>query len=348
MKSLHFVKKMILLAGLVAAASNATMVQTKFSWQSDKPGQWIYKYNIQVNSTDEALFQKNVKNMVDWFRQNLPLLNKPMGFDINVYVSRGWDNHYQMSPSNYGLTADIKFSFHLFGKNGSIWKAELPSASYSNLIVNRLTGSGNWIGPIGQFDYFNNTKHDPKIEKAINKAASKLYEMMTVFPMKEEIIPGVHVYENGSLNRNVVIFNPDRPPYLIPVTLRELTQAYLNYYSLFQTLEIDQMLLKELKKEIGAFSDKELDGPAYAGHPTNIVFRYSSDKRNLPIMKLNPEYWDKSLPPSAIQLIVLYDPKASEDDMKKHLEKFGYPINAQILFNQINCSQAIELIMKGN
>lgn len=325
----------------------SAQAQNKYPWQSNKPGQWIYKYNIQAGTADEALFKKNVTDLTEWFHQNIPLLNKPMGFNMDVYVSREWDEHYRLSPANYGLTANIQFSFHLFGQNGAIWKVELPAASYYNFTFNRLAGSGDWLGSVGQFDYFNNTKHDPKLEKNIDKAASKLDEMMTIFPLKGEIAPGVHAYENGAGTQHIVVFNPNRPPYLIPVTIRELTQAYFNYYSQFQTQEIDRMILQELKKEIGAFTEKELNGPAYAGHPSNIVFRQSSDNRNLPIMRLNPEYWDKSLPPSAIQLMVFHYPQMPEEELKKHLERFGYPVNSQILVNQINWGKVAGLIMKG-
>lgn len=347
MENLIPIKNLLLLSGLFFASLTPLAAQDKYPWQKDIPGQLIYKYNIQAGDADEALFKKNITEISEWFHQNIPLLNKPMGFNMDVYVSRGWEDYHRISPANYGLTADIRFSFQLFGKNGAVWKAELPTASYYNFNVNRLARSGGWVGSIGQFDYFNNTKHDPKLEKAIDKAASKLDEMMTIFPLIKEIAPGVHAYENGLGSQHIVVFNPKRPPYLIPVTIRELTQAYLNYYSQFQTLEIDRMLMQELKKEIAAFTEKELNGPAYAGHPSNIVFRQSADNRNLPIMRLNPEYWDKSLPPSAIQLMVFHYPQMPEEEMKRYLERFGYPVNSQILVNQINWEKVAGLIMKG-
>lgn len=319
--------------------------QVKFKWLKDKPGKWIYKYNINEKSADEIQFRNNVGVIAEWFHQNIPLLSKPIGFDMSVYVSRGWDEHYRLSPSNYGLTGYIHFSFHLFAKDGTSWKAELPSESYYNYPnINRLAYYLG--GPIGQFDYFDYMKHESKLEKAINEAASKLDEFMVILPFNKELYPGVHLYDvNGKANC-IVVFNPERPDYLIPVTLRELTTAYLKYYSFFTKLEYEKMILDELKKEIANFSEDELDGPAYAGHPTNIVIRHSSDKRNLPIMRLNPEYWDKSLPPSAIQIMQFGYGQISEEEMNNHYEKFGYPINSQKLIDQINWKEVVKLIHK--
>lgn len=340
-------KKYVFLLAVIFLYISPVNSQVKFKWMKDKPGKWIYKYNINQNSVDELQFKKKLSELTDWFHKNIPLFEKPTGYNLNTYISRGWEEHYNLSPSNYGLTAYINFSFQLFDKNGEPWIAELPSASYYNYpMINRLPGSGSWIGTIGQFDYFNNTKHDPKLEKAIDRVASKLDEMMTIYPLKEEIAPGLHLYNGQDGSTFVVVFNPERPPYLIPVMLRELTEAYLNYYSLFQTLEIDRMMLAELKKEIAAFTEEELNGPAYAGHPSNIVLTQSSNNRNLPIMRLNPEYWDKSLPPSAIQLMVFWNPNKTEQEIDEHYERFGYPLHNQKLVNQINWQEIVKLIAK--
>lgn len=335
----------MLLVILFLLPGNSINAQTKFKWMKDKPGKWIYKYNINNKSTDEIQFKKNITDVAEWFHQNISLFNKPTGYNLDVYISGSWDEHFKLSHSYYGLTAYINFSFQLFDKDGKPWIAELPSASYYNYpVINGLSGSGSWIGTIGQFDYFNESKHDTKLEKAIDMAASKLDEMMTIYPLKEEMGPGLHKYDCQAGGHFVVVFNPDRPDYLIPVTLRELSEAYLNYYKLFQTLEIDRMVYTELKKEIASLSEEELNGPAYAGHPSNIVFRQSSDKRNLPIMRLNPEYWDKSLPPSAIQLMVFWNPEFSEQQMEEHFERFGYPIHSQMLVNQINWQEVSNLL----
>lgn len=331
---------------LLTLSLSAQQQDTKFKWQKEKPGQWIYNYTLAANSADEIHFKKNISNLAEWFHQNIPLLTHPKGFNILINVGRGWDNYYTSSASDYGLSANLDFSFQLFNTNGSTWKSELPQASTYSFTINRLQGSGSWIGPIGQFDNFNDNKHDPRLEKAINDAASRMDEMMVVLPFAQEMSEGIHLYKNASEGHHIVLFNPTRPAYLIPVSLKELAQSYLNYYSLFQTLEIDQMLLNELKKEIASFSQEELNSPAYIGHHSNIVFRYSSDNRNLPIMKLNPDYWDKTLPPSAIQLMVFYFLKVSDNEFETYYERFGYPDNAKILINQINWNNLAQMIQR--
>ncbi|HNV69353.1 MAG TPA: hypothetical protein PKO06_06615 [Candidatus Ozemobacteraceae bacterium] len=338
---------MVSLLAIILLPANILNAQVKFTWMKDKPGKWQYNYRINTSSAEEIRFKKQVEELSEWFHQNVPLFKKPMGFDVKVHVSRSESERQAKSPAHDALSANLSFNLELFARDGKPWKAELPSASYYNYpCLNRIAGSGSWLGSIGQFDSFNNTKHDPKLEDAINRAASKLDEMMTVFPRERELAPGLHLYKCQARGTFVVVFRPDRPAYLIPVTLRELAEACTNYYSLFQTLEIDRMLLKELKKELAAFSETDLNRPAYAGHPSNVVFPYSSDSRNLPIMKMNPDYWDRSLPSSAIQLMVFWDPGFSEQEMTAHLERFGYPIHSQILVNQINWNDMVKFVAR--
>ena len=39
----------------------------------DKQGTWKYDYNIQVKSTDDIQFKKNVSGLIEWFHQQIPL-----------------------------------------------------------------------------------------------------------------------------------------------------------------------------------------------------------------------------------------------------------------------------------
>jgi hypothetical protein len=190
-------------------------------------------------------------------------------------------------------------------------------------------------------------KDDPKLEKAINTAASKLDDIKILSPFSKELAPGVNAYETpGSENNSVVVFNPARPNWYVPVTVKELADIYLEYYSLYQKLEYEQMILAELKKEIAAIPSEEMNSQAFMGHDSNIVFRFNGRKQGLPMVRFNPEYWDRSLPPSAIQFMTFWYPQRTENEMQKHYEQFGYPVYSQILVNQINWTDVAGLIMK--
>jgi hypothetical protein len=311
------------------------------SFLHEKPGGWTLKYTIQAKTPDEIQFKKNVAELSEWFRRSIPILAQPKGFNMQVAVTGSWDEYYRMSGANYGSRADMTFYFQLFMKDGRIWTAELPSASYYGFSINATNGAMNYHGT---FPYFSNVNDNPKREKAINAAASKMDEVRIVFPFREERAPGVHVYENpGSSGYNVIVFNPKRPAYWLPVTVKELAAIYLEYYALRPS---DQLLFQELKNEIARIQEDELSAPAFMGHDSNIVFRVNGKSQGLPLMRFNPDYWDRSLPPSAIQFMTSWYPQMSNEDMAAHLTRFGYPVRSQILVNQIDWNGVAGQIMK--
>ena len=127
-----------------------------------------------------------------------------------------------------------------------------------------------------------------------------------------------------------------------------MAAIYLEYYSLFQKQEINQMILKELKDELSRIPEDELNSPAHSGHDSNIVFRFNGrTQEGQPLVKFNPDYWDRTLPASAIQLMTFWYPRMSRKEMDEQLIRFGYPVNSQILINQINWGDVAGLIMKG-
>lgn len=312
----------------------------------NKPGIWKYDYKIQAKTADEIQFKKNVTNLVEWFHQQIPLFASPKGYNLWALATGMWDNHYRFSPINYGLRAEINFYFHMFFSDGSIWKVELPESCYYSFNINNT--QGGILNHHGQFPYFDHLKDNPKLEKAINTAASKLDDIKTIFPFKESLADGVDLFEEspGSNRRHIVIFNPERPPYNIPVTVKEVATAYLEYYSLYQKTELDLMLLQELKKEIANIPAEELNAQAYTGHNSNIVFRFNGQKLGMPLVRFNPEYWDRSLPPSAIQYLSFYVPQVTEVEIQDYLERFGYPNYSKKLLKEINWGKLSDQIMK--
>jgi hypothetical protein len=74
-----------------------------------------------------------------------------------------------------------------------------------------------------------------------------------------------------------------------------------------------------LEKEFSNFSEAEKDGLAYLGNPESIS-RIVSAKNETPVMRPNPDYWDRKLPRSAIQFMWLEIPKKKE--VKRKLQ--GY------------------------
>jgi hypothetical protein len=336
----------LILSGILLFIS--ATAQKQKGYLPDKPGTWKFDYTILTKTAGEIQFKKNIATLAEWFHQEIPVLAQPKGYNLWAVTTGMWNDHYQLSPANYGMRAEMSFYFHMFISDGSIWKAELPEACYYTFEINNTQGGA--LNYHGQFPYFDNLKDDPKLEKAINMAASKLDDIKIIFPFKAQLAPGVHVYEEfpGSSRCHIVVFNPDRPSYSTPVTMKELADIYLEYYSLYQKLEIDRMVLQELKNEIAKIPADELNKQAYTGHDSNIVFRFNGQKQGMPLVRFNAEYWDKSLPPSAIQYMTFWYPQMTESEMAEHLGRFGYPVYSQLLVNQINWNEVAGLIMKGN
>lgn len=117
---------------------------------------------------------------------------------------------------------------------------------------------------------------------------------------------------------------------------------YLEYY----TSQKDEFMLPQLKKEIAELSEEELNGSAYYGHDEHFVLKANGKKEGFQLMRFNPEYWDRSLPPSEIQFMTFYYPQHSNAETEEYLRNNGHPDYSQLLVNQINWTAIAGLIMK--
>jgi hypothetical protein len=226
---------------------------------------------------------------------------------------------------------------------------DVEPPKYTFYINNTETGHGTNPNykyfSVSEYDPFGVKNFSPAQEKAINDAVVKLNGIFTVFPFAKEMAPGVNVYKESADGHfhHIIVFNPERPPYWLPVTLRELADLYLEYY----TSKKDEFLLPQLKKEIAELSEEELNAPAYFGHDTHYVLRANGKNKGMQLMRFNPDYWDKSLPPSAIQFMTFYYPQMTEAHLEESFRNNGRPNYAQLLVNQINWIDVAGLIMKG-
>ncbi len=317
----------------------------------DKPGKWSFSSNIKTPGAEVVALNKNLIVLAEWFHLNMPMLRNPKGYDLDAWVYGSWDDHYKMSKTNYALRAEMEFNFQLFLSDGGKWTVEPPHYSFD--INNTETGHGtNPNYHHFEAEYFNSTHPDSKYkytstdEKAINDAVDQLNGLFAVFPFAKEMAPGVHVY-NESVGGNlfhIIVFNPERPPYWIPITLKELAEIHLDYY----TSQKDEFLLPQLKKEIAELSDEELNAPAYFDHDSHYVLRANGKNEGMQLMRFNPDYWDRSLPPSAIQFMTFYYPQWEEVAMDESFKNNGHPYYNQLLVNEMDWKQVASLISNSD
>jgi hypothetical protein len=324
--------------------------QNPSEYLPEKPGKWSYSSTIKTPGAEYDAFNKNLASLAGWFHQNVPMLKNPAGYDLHA-VSYGISNdNYKLNVANYGLRSEMVFAFQLFLSDlsrGGKWIVEPPK--YTFYINNTETGHGtNPNYHHFEAEYFNYTHPDSKYkytsadEKAINDAVIKLNGIFAVFPFAKEMAPGVNVYKESADGyfHHIIVFNPERPPYWLPVTLKELAEIHIEYY----TSQKDEFLLPQLKKEIAEFTEEELNAPAYFGHDTHYVLRANGKNKGMQLMRFNPDYWDKSLPPSAIQFMTFYYPQMDEVALAESYKNNGYPFYNQLLVNEIDWNKVAKLI----
>ncbi len=279
---MHFIMKKIIVSILccVSLVTSLLAQPEKIPFMGDKPG----TFEI-LSRTNYSLYQKftpaemsanmeNLKKLVAIVREN------PVLADIKGFMGRA--RIYDLSDKlgcNYGVQARVSFEFsdYLYSKGKIVFNTiEPPEWS---ILVNHI--SGYWNG-------FNTEKC-----------------MFTTPFKKETIAPGIDVYDNFTF----VIYDPARPPYWVPVTVEEAF-AVAREEAKKEKDEIAAKYMNEfVEKEWAAISPANLKNQAYFGGGITRVSDSSGfgGEKNLfpPIVKVNPEYWNKSLPKSAIQFIVL-------------------------------------------
>lgn len=252
----------------------------KIPYLGDKPG----TFEI-LSRTNYSTFQKftpaemaanleNLKKLVAIVREN------PVLADIKGFMGRA--RIYDISGTakcSYGIPARVSFEFsdYLYSKGKISYNTVEPPEW--TILLNKI--SGYWNG-------FNTEKC-----------------MFTTPFNKKTIAPGVDVYDNFTF----VIYDPARPPYWLPVTVEEAF-AVARLEAKKEKDEIAAKYLNEfVEKEWAAISPANLKNQAYFGGGITRVSDSpgfeGQDNLFPPIVKVNPEYWNKNLPKSTIQFIVL-------------------------------------------
>lgn len=76
---------------------------------------------------------------------------------------------------------------------------------------------------------------------------------------KEELGNGIDRY----IDEVIVVYNPDRPPYYLPVKIREIAELKIKYWKLHPDKMEADMMLPMLEDEYAQISETEREGWAY-------------------------------------------------------------------------------------
>jgi len=321
---------------------NLANAQSPSDYLPDKPGKWTYSNNITSTEAEYVAYSKVIASLAEWFHLNIPMLKSPKGYDLAATTYGGWDKYYSKNACNYGLRTELNFDFQLFFSEGGKWTIEPPH--YSFHINNTETGHGS--NP--NYPYFDELQDNPAQEKALNAAAFKMNGVFPVFDFVKQIEPGVDLYREAAdaFPHHLVIYNPERPPYWIPVTVRELAEIHLQFYKLKTKTEMDRMLIAQLEKEISELSEEELNAPAFSGHDEHFVLKVNGKGEGLQLMRFNPDYWNRSLPNTAIQFLTFYYPQMDEAALAESYKNNGHPYYSQLLVNEIDWVKLSGILQK--
>ncbi len=303
-------------------------------YMTEKQGTYLFYNNIKSKGAEYDAFGHNVKTVSDYFYQTIPVMKSNKGFDLSAVLFGQWDDEYKKSSGNYGIRGELRFDFQLFlkenGKEGK-WTVEPPSWAID--INNTQTGHGGNLRDGEQGDF--------------------LQQLFAVFPMVQKIAPGVDYYDCEERTcGSLVVFNPDRPLYWLPVTVREVVAAKLKFYS---TGQDNKMLYDFIKPLVDKMSQDELNAPAFNQSDDGILL-VNGKREGLQIMRFNPDYWDRTLPSSAVQFITIIGfsefglGNKNADERKnsdaEFLKNNGHPNYADLVKNSLPVKDLVKLISK--
>jgi hypothetical protein len=223
----------------------------------------------------EANFER-IKAVVGVMRQNA-VLNDIRGFmgRARVYTA----TMTCKEPGWYGVSSRLSFEFCSWfrSKDGKETYSTIEPPEWSLFINDLIPG---W-----------------------SDIADSKHGYFTVPLRKKNMAPGIDVYDR----ERFIIYDPSRPPYWIPVTVEEAFAA-AREFAAKEKDEFTAALNKQfLDQEYAAIPASDRNKRAYFGgglaRVSSTPGLQGQDSLFPFIMKVNPEYWNRNLPKSAVQFM---------------------------------------------
>jgi hypothetical protein len=296
-----FMKK-ILLALLFTTFAQLIVKAQDYPLIPDHPGtfkliDWgVYThYDCGFTKTETTANYQKIIKISDLVRKN-PVFTDQKGFDCETYV-------YAMDCPNkfgYGIPSRLSFGFEdYFMDKGQVKKYKIEPPSWT-IKVNTLDNVfGGNFSP-GASKPTEQPKQGFNYEKW-KSVSDKLHDCIYIPGPKEELGNGIDRYSSEL----IVVYNPERPPYYLPVKFRELAEWLIEYWKLCPDKVQSDMILPYLEAEYAQIPESERDSWAYNNtYDERCTFlKITPVPGAQPVVRLNPEYWDKKLPRSAIQIL---------------------------------------------
>jgi hypothetical protein len=212
---------------------------------------------------------KEITALVEIMRKH-PMLAQPKGFESKARIYNVICN----DQDRYGVPARISFEFcsWFLNKNGTPVYNAIEPPEWS-IIINKQ-----------------------RVHAGANFEADKAY--FTVPSNKETIAPGIDLYDG----ERYVLYNPERPPYWLTMTVGEAFSKLKAYWSSPSNKNdkfTAEQFLQMIEAEYAATPKSDMDKPAHNKGDIGAT----ADASFPLIVRANPDYWNKNLPKSAIQIL---------------------------------------------
>lgn len=276
-------KKKIALCLVFASGLVTGLIAQELPLVPDKPGTFtILKrtdyvgYDCGFTKTEITANLERIADLVNVIRQN-PVLSDIRGFEGRARIY----NLNCKEVAGYGIPSRISFEFSSFfrRKDGTVTMNAIEPPEWSIYLNQAKPGWGASYSHDAQRGYF------------------------TAPLRKRTVEPGLDVYDGEWF----VIYDPSRAPYWIPVTVNEAFAA-VRENSKKEKNEIAAKYLNEyIEKEWNEIPEEYRDEPAYFGGGISRVYHKPGaegmDSIFPRIVRVNPDYWNRELPRSAVQIL---------------------------------------------
>ncbi len=281
-------------------------------------------YDCGFTKAEIAANYQKIIGITGLVRKN-PVFTNQKGFNCVVYVfAKNCPDKF-----GYGIPSRLRFDFgawFLDKGQPKVYKIEPPSW---DVIVNSLENAFGGNYSLGASKPSETPKEGFNFEKW-KSVSDKLHDCIYIPGQKEELGNGIDRYSSEL----IVVYNPERPPYYLPVKFRDLAEWIIEYWRLHPNKLQSDMMLEYIEAEYSKFSETERDGWAYNNtyDERSPFLKITTIPGPQPVVRLNPEYWNKKLPRSAIQILIfnrLTDTKryAREKDEALKYNSGGYHLD---------------------
>lgn len=298
-------------------------------------------YNCGFTKAETTANYQKIIGITNLVRKN-PVLTNQKGFECETYV------YAQNCPDKfgYGIPSELSFGFcDYFTDKGVVKMYKIEPPSWKVQVNNIYSFPGGSFGLEASKpsekpkDGFNYEKW-----KAVN---DKLKEFVRFPGPREELGNGIDRYSSEL----IVVYNPERPPYFLPVKFRELAELQIEYWKLHPDKAQSELMVQMMEAEYAKIPESERDSMAYNNtHDTRIALLGITPKHgSQPIIRLNPEYWNRKLPKSAIQFITfnrLTDTQRYTREVAESLKHNANGYNLKRFLEALDINRFPELIDK--